>query len=84
MLLSHIVEFDGGTLTTGFFCSVSVADVAPSLLVGMGADDITKPDYQLGSGCLVDQLVGQYMSTALQQNSIRVRLADDNPGFTHR
>ena len=28
----------------------------------MGADDITKPDYQLGSGCLVDQLVGQYMS----------------------
>ncbi len=36
--------------------------VAPSLLVGMGADDITKPDYQLGSGCLVDQLVGQYMA----------------------
>ena len=28
----------------------------------MGADDITKPDYQLGSGCLVDQLVGQYMA----------------------
>jgi len=40
----------------------SVAAVAPSLLVGMGADDITKPDYQLGPGCLVDQLVGQYMS----------------------
>ena len=36
--------------------------VAPSLLVGMGADDITKPDYQLGAGCLVDQLVGQYMA----------------------
>ncbi|MEN6578519.1 MAG: GH116 family glycosyl hydrolase, partial [Phycisphaerales bacterium] len=30
------------------------------LLVGMGAKDITKPDYQLGAGCLVDQLVGQY------------------------
>jgi 4-carboxymuconolactone decarboxylase len=29
-------------------------------------------------------LVGQYISTALQQNSLRVRLADDNPGFTHR
>ena len=40
----------------------SASAVAPSLLVGMGADDITKPDYQLGSGCLVDQLVGQYMS----------------------
>ena len=36
--------------------------VAPSLLVGMGADDVTNPDYQLGRGCLVDQLVGQYMS----------------------
>ena len=27
LLLSHIVEFDGGTLTTGFFCSVNVAEV---------------------------------------------------------
>jgi len=36
--------------------------IAPSLLVGMGAKDPTKPDYQLGSGCLVDQLVGQYMA----------------------
>ena len=41
------------------------ADVSPSLLVGMGADDITKPDYQLGTGCLVDQLVGQYMAHVL-------------------
>jgi uncharacterized protein (DUF608 family) len=38
------------------------SEVAPSLLVGMGAKDLTKPDYQLGSGCLVDQLVGQYMA----------------------
>ncbi len=36
--------------------------IAPSLLVGMGAKDPTNPDYQLGSGCLVDQLVGQYMA----------------------
>jgi hypothetical protein len=28
----------------------------------MGAKDPTKPDYQLASGCLVDQLVGQYMA----------------------
>ncbi len=38
------------------------SEIAPSLLVGMGAKDLTKPDYQLGSGCLVDQLVGQYMA----------------------
>ncbi len=36
--------------------------IAPSLLIGMGAKDPTRPDYQLGSGCLVDQLVGQYMA----------------------
>ena len=40
----------------------SEADVAPSLRVGMGARDVTKPDYQLGQGCLVDQLVGQFMA----------------------
>ncbi|MFH1718909.1 MAG: GH116 family glycosyl-hydrolase [Planctomycetota bacterium] len=38
------------------------SQIAPSLLVGMGAKDPTRPDYQLGSGCLVDQLVGQYMA----------------------
>ena len=40
----------------------SAADVAPSLLIGMGAADLGNPDYQLGPGCLVDQLVGQYMA----------------------
>ncbi len=38
------------------------SEIAPALLVGMGAHDPTKPDYQLGSGCLVDQLVGQFMA----------------------
>ncbi len=28
----------------------------------MGARDLNNPDFQLGSGCLVDQLVGQYMA----------------------
>jgi len=36
--------------------------IAPSLLIGMGASDPAHPDYQLGPGCLVDQLVGQYMA----------------------
>ncbi len=34
--------------------------VAKGLIAGMGADDPTHPDYQLGDGCLVDQLVGQH------------------------
>jgi len=38
------------------------SEVAPSLLVGMGSGDQFNPDYQLGEGCLVDQLVGQYVA----------------------
>jgi non-lysosomal glucosylceramidase len=38
------------------------SEIAPSLLVGMGSDDVTRPDYQLASGCLVDQLVGQFLA----------------------
>ena len=40
----------------------SVEDVAPSLRLDMGAKVVTEPDYQLAQGCLVDQLVGQYMA----------------------
>lgn len=36
--------------------------IAPALMVGMGTGDLNNPDYQLGKGCLVDQLVGQYMA----------------------
>jgi len=39
-----------------------VKSVAPCLLVGMGAKDFHNPDYQLGNGCLVDQLAGQFMA----------------------
>ena len=38
------------------------SEIAPSLLVGMGTKDPANPDYQLGPGCLVDQLVGQFMA----------------------
>ena len=38
------------------------SEIAPSLLVGMGAEDVTKPKFQLGPGCLVDQLVGQFQA----------------------
>jgi uncharacterized protein (DUF608 family) len=37
-------------------------EVAESLCVGMGATDARELDYQLGSACLVDQLIGQYMA----------------------
>jgi uncharacterized protein (DUF608 family) len=38
----------------------NVDDIAEGLRLSMGAADLSKPDYQLGEGCLVDQLVGQY------------------------
>ena len=36
--------------------------VAPGLRVGMGSADLSNPSLQLGAGCLVDQLVGQYLA----------------------
>jgi uncharacterized protein (DUF608 family) len=38
------------------------SEIAPSLLIGMGSGDVTRPDYQLAAGCLVDQLVGQFLA----------------------
>jgi len=39
-----------------------VSDVAASLRLGMGGKILDTPDYQLGPGCLVDQLVGQLLA----------------------
>jgi uncharacterized protein (DUF608 family) len=36
--------------------------IAETLVSTMGSDDTEKPDYQLGEGCLADQLVGQYQA----------------------
>ena len=36
--------------------------VLDGLRVGMGALNLQEPDLQLGAGCLVDQLVGQFMA----------------------
>jgi uncharacterized protein (DUF608 family) len=36
--------------------------IAPGLLAGMGSVDMNNPDFQIGEGCLVDQLVGQNMA----------------------
>ena len=40
----------------------SAEEIAEGLRMSMGAEDVTDPDFQLGPGCLVDQLVGQYMA----------------------
>lgn len=36
--------------------------IREGLIVGMGDKDSKEPKYQLGEGCLIDQLVGQYMA----------------------
>jgi non-lysosomal glucosylceramidase len=36
--------------------------VPQGLVVGMGASAMDDPDFQVGNGCLVDQLAGQYMA----------------------
>ena len=36
--------------------------IAPALRSSMGAEDPEHPEYQVGKGCLVDQLVGQYLA----------------------
>ncbi len=36
--------------------------VAKALISDMGSENSEKPDYQVGEGCLVDQLVGQYQA----------------------
>ncbi len=36
--------------------------IAPALRSEMGSDDTEKPEYQLGEGCLADQLIGQYLA----------------------
>ncbi|MCG3150423.1 MAG: hypothetical protein PCFJNLEI_03909 [Verrucomicrobiae bacterium] len=38
--------------------------IADGLRIGMGGSEVV-PEYQLGAGCLVDQLVGQYMAHAI-------------------
>ena len=40
----------------------SEAAIAKGLRVGMGSPNLQEPDLQLGAGCLVDQLAGQYMA----------------------
>ena len=42
----------------------SESQIAPALRSTMGSEDTQNPQFQVGEGCLVDQLVGQYLATA--------------------
>ncbi len=37
-------------------------EIAPALRSDMGSENTEKPEYQAGAGCLVDQLMGQYLA----------------------
>ncbi len=37
-------------------------EIAPHLREGMGSDNPEHPEYQVGEGCLIDQLIGQYLA----------------------
>lgn len=56
-------------------------DIAPHLRAGMGSDDPEHPEYQVGEGCLIDQLVGQYLANVaglgplVSPNHVRATLA---------
>lgn len=58
----------------------SLEDTLPELRAGMGETNLVDPDFQMGEGCLIDQLVGQYMAHVtglgylLSQDNIRTAL----------
>lgn len=41
---------------------VAKDQIAPALRSEMGSEATEKPEYQVGEGCLVDQLIGQYLA----------------------
>jgi non-lysosomal glucosylceramidase len=36
--------------------------ISPQLRSGMGSENTQQPEYQVGAGCLIDQLLGQYLA----------------------
>jgi non-lysosomal glucosylceramidase len=55
-------------------------EIAPALRSSMGSDDTENPQFQVGGGCLVDQMVGQYLADVaglgalLKSSNIRAAL----------
>jgi uncharacterized protein (DUF608 family) len=44
--------------------------IAPALRSAMGSDGTEQPEYQMGEGCLADQLVGQYLAEAAGMGAV--------------
>jgi non-lysosomal glucosylceramidase len=40
----------------------SASEIAPNLRSDMGSGNTEAPEYQVGGGCLIDQLIGQYLA----------------------
>lgn len=45
-------------------------EIAPQLRAGMGGADTKDPQFQVGSGCLADQLIGQYLAAVAGLGSL--------------
>jgi non-lysosomal glucosylceramidase len=54
--------------------------IAPQLRSSMGAENTEQPEYQVGAGCLVDQMLGQYLADIaglgplVSQEQVRIAL----------
>jgi uncharacterized protein (DUF608 family) len=64
-LLTDSLIFNGEYYYQRLIPVRSREDIAFGLMASMGTKDLEDPDYQLMNGCLVDQLVGQYMAHIL-------------------
>jgi uncharacterized protein (DUF608 family) len=59
--------FVDGTLFNGEYYVQKVrgiprSEIAPATIGDMGAEHTEQPEFQLGEGCLADQLIGQYLA----------------------
>ena len=66
-LFAHGQKWIDGNLFNGEFYVQKVrgfkkSDIAPNLRSDMGSADTETPEYQVGGGCLIDQLIGQYLA----------------------
>ncbi len=59
----------------------SLEETLPELRAGMGETNLADPEFQMGNGCLVDQLVGQYMAHV---TGLGYLLSPDNIGTALR
>jgi hypothetical protein len=56
------VLFNGRYYVQKIMPPVDRRNIYSGLIIGSGTTDFLNPDFQVGQGCLVDQLVGQYLA----------------------